>query len=247
MNVFTGPDGFHGCYLLGCLNEKYLNHAYIGYTVNMQRRIRQHNGQIANGARRTSKKKPWQVICFVHGFSNNIAGLQFEWNWTYPTDSVLLRDIVSGKSFGRHNLVTYSMNVLKLMLQTPPWSLMPLAVHWVNPHPWAEDIPLVLGKHMPVTTGPLDKCIFLDKSACALDIAEDGTRAVCSICDCAVSGDTVGCPLCYIPAHPECLAAWALKDVPDGLVPTEFECPGCHETVSWAACVRMGFEKPKEY
>ncbi len=37
---------------------------YVGFTVNPKRRLRQHNGEIINGAKRTSKKRPWYVLTF---------------------------------------------------------------------------------------------------------------------------------------------------------------------------------------
>lgn len=52
---------FYCCYLLTSLKEKCELHTYIGFTVHPQRRIRQHNGELVNGARQTAKKRPWYV------------------------------------------------------------------------------------------------------------------------------------------------------------------------------------------
>ena len=58
---------------------------YIGATVDVDRRLRQHNCEITGGARRTGAKVAaggsWQRICHVTGFPTWPAALQFEWRW----------------------------------------------------------------------------------------------------------------------------------------------------------------------
>ena len=47
---------------------------YIGATVNLDKRIRQHNKEIKGGARATSIKveqgEVWKYICYVENFPN---------------------------------------------------------------------------------------------------------------------------------------------------------------------------------
>ena len=68
-------------YLLVCSD----NSTYIGATVNLERRLRQHNHEIAGGAKRTtskvSKGKTWKRVCHVSEFPDWTATLQFEWRW----------------------------------------------------------------------------------------------------------------------------------------------------------------------
>lgn len=56
---------------------------YIGSTVNLERRLRQHNREIVGGARATGRSSDWKRVCHVVGFPDNHLALQFEWAWKY--------------------------------------------------------------------------------------------------------------------------------------------------------------------
>ena len=68
-------------YLLMCTD----NSTYIGATVNLERRLRQHNKEIKGGAHATGIKvqagKTWTRVCYISGFPDWSAALQFEWRW----------------------------------------------------------------------------------------------------------------------------------------------------------------------
>jgi predicted GIY-YIG superfamily endonuclease len=65
------------------------NATYVGATVDLNRRLRQHNKEIKGGAHATgakvSKGESWTRACHVAGFPNWQAALQFEWRWKHLT------------------------------------------------------------------------------------------------------------------------------------------------------------------
>lgn len=77
----------HFCYILELIGDPRFN--YIGYTVDMTRRIRQHNGDLVGGARITTRKssigKFWKVIALVSSeqFTHPRA-LSCEWWLKHP-------------------------------------------------------------------------------------------------------------------------------------------------------------------
>lgn len=58
---------------------------YVGATVNLNRRLRQHNKEIKGGAKYTGSKvsngETWRRVCYVSGFPEWRTALQFEWRW----------------------------------------------------------------------------------------------------------------------------------------------------------------------
>ena len=58
---------------------------YIGATVNLDKRIRQHNKEIKGGATATSIKvqqgEIWSYVCYVENFPSYNEALKFEWRW----------------------------------------------------------------------------------------------------------------------------------------------------------------------
>ena len=60
---------------------------YVGATVDLNRRLRQHNKEIAGGAHATGAKvaqgEIWVRAAHVSGFPDWQATLQFEWRWKH--------------------------------------------------------------------------------------------------------------------------------------------------------------------
>jgi len=68
-------------YLLLCSD----NSTYVGATVDLERRLRQHNKEIKGGAFATGAKvsngQIWVRVAHITGFPDWQAALQFEWRW----------------------------------------------------------------------------------------------------------------------------------------------------------------------
>lgn len=62
---------------------------YVGATVDLDRRLRQHNKEIKGGAHATGMKvqkgETWIRVAHVEGFPDWTAALQFEWRWKHLT------------------------------------------------------------------------------------------------------------------------------------------------------------------
>lgn len=77
------------CYFLGQVDSQNgRGPTYNGYTVNLNRRLRQHNGEIKGGAFATSKmgRGPWHFIAALTcDFWTSVRAMQVEWLCRYPT------------------------------------------------------------------------------------------------------------------------------------------------------------------
>jgi len=67
------------------LLESTKGNTYVGATIDLNRRLRQHNKEIKGGAHATSIKvaqgETWRRVCHVKGFPDWRSALQFEWRW----------------------------------------------------------------------------------------------------------------------------------------------------------------------
>lgn len=70
-------------YLLECTDKT----TYVGATVNLDHRLRQHNGEIRGGAHATHMKvaegHAWERVCHIRGFPDWRTALQFEWAFKF--------------------------------------------------------------------------------------------------------------------------------------------------------------------
>ena len=112
------------CYLLVSQDNK---RTYVGATIDPDRRLRQHNGEISGGASAT-RGNQWSRICCVEGFPNEGAALQFEWKWKNATKSMKQRHPVER----RKAALEYILALDKPTRKAVPYSEYadPLQIHW---------------------------------------------------------------------------------------------------------------------
>ncbi|XP_068205992.1 structure-specific endonuclease subunit slx1 isoform X2 [Palaemon carinicauda] len=236
-------EDFYGVYLLYCINPKYRGRTYIGFTVDPNRRIKQHNtGVKAGGAYRTSNKGPWEMVLIVHGFPNDISALRFEWAWQHPEKSRRLRNVDRKKSSEKR--FDFCLRVLATMLQTKPWARLPLTLRWLKQE-YMKEFPVGMEAplHMPIAYGPVkpQKVSSPVKQDSSVDSRQE--FSYCVLCeDLIKSSDLMRClkSTCKMTAHVRCLAHHMLKDeCPDTLLPLEGLCPICNSNLLWGDLVRL--------
>ncbi|KAM9305382.1 structure-specific endonuclease subunit SLX1 [Gastrophryne carolinensis] len=239
-------ESFYGVYLLYCTNPKYKGRIYIGFTVNPERRIQQHNGgKQKGGAWKTSGRGPWDMVLIVHGFPNDIAALRFEWAWQHPHVSRRLthvpRKTKKQSSFDFHLMVLYHM------LRVAPWNRLPLTLRWLRQEYHKELPPLLQPPlHMPLAFGqvrarPISKA--QEQKAAGLGGSDQPRSSQrCRVCyDKVLSEeDALHCfhAGCSLTAHILCLAKLFLLKEPQHLVPVEGLCPSCGSCVLWGDLIR---------
>lgn len=67
-------------YLLATVMEP--SKTYVGATIDLDRRLKQHNGELTGGAIATSTVPGgWYRVCYISGFETKRDALRFEWWW----------------------------------------------------------------------------------------------------------------------------------------------------------------------
>ena len=90
-------------YFVYLLKSEVSNRTYIGYTIDVQQRLRRHNGELSGGARRTTNSRPWKVVMFV-SFEHERTAMQYEFC------------VQRSKKIRRTSGITNKMKIMKLLL-----------------------------------------------------------------------------------------------------------------------------------
>jgi predicted GIY-YIG superfamily endonuclease len=100
---------------------------YIGATVNLEHRLRQHNKELVGGARITSRKvvqgQRWECYCYVAGFPTWQACLQFEWRWKQLSRKLSLTNPLERRKSALTTLLSLERSTTKAV----PYS------EWITP------------------------------------------------------------------------------------------------------------------
>jgi len=131
------PNKRHFCYLL---HSPSTNRTYFGYTIDPYQRLRKHNGEIAGGAKRTRKGRPWKLVCYIADFPIKNIALQFEWKNNHPTKGNRRKKKgYSIPGLKKGYLLEKKIENLTRILAAPKWTgnsvdanTIPLCVYWFS-------------------------------------------------------------------------------------------------------------------
>jgi structure-specific endonuclease subunit SLX1 len=123
-NVFSKMVKPSFVYLL----QSTTGNTYVGATIDLEHRLRQHNKEIKGGAHATSIKveqgEIWTRVAHIAGFPDWQSALQFEWRWKQ----------ISRKYPVKMNPLERRLNALKdLLALDRPTTKAKLYSEWSNP------------------------------------------------------------------------------------------------------------------
>ncbi|WKX89124.1 hypothetical protein Q1695_008628 [Nippostrongylus brasiliensis] len=233
------PDEFFGVYCLISRSQlsHYKNRCYIGYTVDPNRRIQQHNGgREKGGAKKTDNKGPWDMVCIIHGFPNSVAALRFEWAWQNPDKTRVFKDLTLKKE-RKETPFAYRLRVACHLMNCRPWNMFALTFRWLLP---TEELPFP--EVVPPPSHMLKKYGLIEKSSTTVSCDREAyvEKGECRLCgkDIEKLTQIVRCTSCFAHFHAVCLATNGLNGSQLALYPIQGTCPRCSRTYLWGDVIR---------
>ncbi|EGT54325.1 hypothetical protein CAEBREN_11013 [Caenorhabditis brenneri] len=235
---------FYGVYCLISRSDRpcYKNRCYIGYTVDPNRRIMQHNGgRFKGGAKKTDSRGPWDMVCVVHGFPNHVAALRFEWAWQNPAVSKSLKEKQLKKE-RKETPFAYQLRIACELMNSEAFCRFALTFRWLITK---EELPFPSRcpppDHVKLRYGKVKKEMSL-VPAKADDYVKMGECRLCGE-DIEKLWSLVRCisATCHSHFHSKCLAAHGLKakqEYSDHIFPLKANCPTCGHVYLWGDIVR---------
>ncbi|KAF8822828.1 GIY-YIG catalytic domain-containing protein [Cardiosporidium cionae] len=233
---------FNACYILQSQSSP--KQLYVGYSCDPIRRLKQHNGILKNGAKKTLRCRPWSIICVIFGFLDKLAALQFEWAWQHPGLS---------------------------RRATRPFQRMPLQIFFMEKSAyiaWSNLSSASLPIHALVKFGDVEELALFVKasSSClrvqsqrkvnTLDVSNDNTDAAenahyhergkyltfkknCGKCKSSFTDAVriVSCPLCWEAYHVTCFGSSFTSSEVTHILPDFVYCVTCGGSVAWMRCI----------
>ena len=146
MSMYVGPT----CYMLCSRRRRsYIGCAWVPPAP--WRRLRQHNGLESGGVERLVSGRPWEVLCFVYGFTNHIMALQFEAAWQRGFAAACMRHV---PRFTPSPGPAGKVELLRALLHTPAWCDLRLSVHLVDGTLNAPTLTVALSGYRLLSRGP---------------------------------------------------------------------------------------------
>ncbi|CEF65398.1 Structure-specific endonuclease subunit SLX1 homolog [Strongyloides ratti] len=234
-------EDFFGVYCLISQSplKEYQGKCYIGFTVDPNRRIRQHNRELLGGAKKTKKNGPHDMVCIVEGFPNKILALRFEWAWQNPSLSRRIKHLNLKKN-SKESHFNFKIRVCCTLLNTAPWKRLALSFRWLKPEYYIEFSDPQPPRHMHIYNGlvinnkiiiPQDPSLYMpipNCYICGLHINAAETLVRC------ISKE-VKCKVCY---HKVCLANSILDGECNHLIPLKGKCLSCKSNFLWGDLIR---------
>ena len=90
---------------------------YVGSTINLEKRLRQHNKEISGGAVYTTNKilnnNVWIRVMHVKGFPDWKSALQFEWKWKFLSRNISCKHSLKRRMIALKQLINDNKSTKK--------------------------------------------------------------------------------------------------------------------------------------